>query len=58
MDEKALAQRVGTCMKQARCARRWTQKRVASSIGISVQFYGKVERGQAFPGMETFWRTP
>lgn len=54
IDEKALAQRVGECMRQARCARRWTQEHVASSIGVSVQFYGRVERGQGLPSMETF----
>ena len=54
MNQKALAQRVGTCMRQARGARGWTQERVAASIGISVKFYGRVERGQALPSMETF----
>lgn len=54
IDEKALAQQVGRCMKQARRARKWKQPRVAEAIGISVQFYGRIERGKALPGMDTF----
>jgi transcriptional regulator with XRE-family HTH domain len=54
IDEKALAQQVGRCMRQARHARKWTQEHVAALIGVSMQFYGRIERGEGLPGMETF----
>lgn len=41
-------------MKQARRARQWKQARVADAIGISEQFYGRIERGTALPSMDTF----
>ena len=56
IDEKALAQQVGRCMRRARRARKWKQARVAEAIGISVQFYGRIERGTALPSMDTFAR--
>jgi transcriptional regulator with XRE-family HTH domain len=41
-------------MREARRARKWKQARVARAIGISAQFYGRIERGAALPGMATF----
>ena len=54
IDEKALAQQIGQCMRQARRARKWKQAQVAKAIGIPVQFYGRIERGTALPSMDTF----
>jgi transcriptional regulator with XRE-family HTH domain len=54
IDEKALAQQVGKHMRQARRSRKWKQAQVASAIGVSVQFYGRIERGAGLPSMETF----
>jgi transcriptional regulator with XRE-family HTH domain len=54
IDEKALAQHVGKCMRQARRSRKWKQAQVARAVGISVQFYGRMERGAGLPSMETF----
>jgi transcriptional regulator with XRE-family HTH domain len=54
IDEKALAQHVGKCMRQARRSRKWKQAQVASAIGISVHFYGRIERGEGLPSMATF----
>lgn len=54
IDEKALAQHVGKCMKQARRSRKWKQAQVANAIGISVHFYGRIERGEGLPSMVTF----
>lgn len=54
IDEKALAQQVGRCLRQARRARKWKQPQVAGAIDISVQFYGRIERGKALPSIETF----
>jgi transcriptional regulator with XRE-family HTH domain len=54
IDEKALAQHVGKCMRQARRSRKWKQAQVADAIGISTQFYGRIERGAGLPSMETF----
>ena len=41
-------------MRQARRARKWKQPQVAEAIDISVQFYGRIERGKALPSIETF----
>ena len=41
-------------MRQARRALKWKQAQVAEAVGISAQFYGRIERGQGFPSMETF----
>ena len=54
IDEKVLAAHVGKCLKQARRSRKWKQAQVANAIGISVQFYGRIERGEGLPSMTTF----
>jgi transcriptional regulator with XRE-family HTH domain len=54
IDEKALAQQVGRCMKQARRARKWKQAQVAHAIGVTAEFYGRIERGGGLPSMGTF----
>jgi transcriptional regulator with XRE-family HTH domain len=54
IDEKALAQHVGKCLRQARRSRKWTQAQVADAIGLSARFYGRIERGAGLPSMETF----
>jgi transcriptional regulator with XRE-family HTH domain len=54
IDEKALAQQVGKHLRQARRSRKWKQAQVASAIGVSVQFYGRIERGAGLPSLETF----
>lgn len=54
IDEKALAQHVGKCMRQARRSRKWKQAQVAAAIGVSTHFYGRIERGAGLPSMETF----
>ena len=41
-------------MKQARRARRWKQAQVAEAIGVTVQFYGRIERGEGLLSMDTF----
>ena len=41
-------------MKQARRARQWKQAQVADAVGITEQFYGRIERGGALPSMDTF----
>jgi transcriptional regulator with XRE-family HTH domain len=53
IDEKALAQQVGRCMKQARRARKWKQAQVAHAIGVTAEFYGRIERGGGLPSMAT-----
>lgn len=54
IDEKALAQHVGKHMRQARRSRKWKQAQVAGAIGVSVQFYGRIERGAGLPSLGTF----
>ena len=53
IDETALARQVGTCLRNARRARKWTQARAARAIGVSEHFYGRIERGTGLPGLET-----
>jgi transcriptional regulator with XRE-family HTH domain len=54
IDEKALARQVGKCMRRARRSRKWKQAQVARAIGVSREFYGRIERGAGLPSLETF----
>lgn len=54
IDEKALAQHLSKCLRQARRSRKWKQAQVAEAIGISAHFYGRIERGTALPSIGTF----
>lgn len=51
-----LTRRLGRAVRQARRTRRWTQADVAARVGVSVQFYGRLERGQAEPSVLTLAR--
>lgn len=46
----------GEAVRAARIALGLTQGDVAERLGISTQFYGRIERGHAVPSMETLVR--
>ena len=47
---------IGRHARRARHALRLTQAQIAQRIGISAEFYARVERGQALPSIETLAR--
>jgi transcriptional regulator with XRE-family HTH domain len=54
--DKDLAAAMGQAARQARHARQLTQERVAEQIGVSSEFYSRLERGLAHPSLETLLR--
>jgi transcriptional regulator with XRE-family HTH domain len=48
-----LAARIGRAIRGARRARRLRQADVATRIGVSPQFYGRMERGKQLPSITT-----
>ena len=55
MDD-ALSNKIGTQVRKAREAQGQTQQDVAEMLGVSVEFYSRIERGKALPSLETFVR--
>lgn len=51
--DKDLAATMGEAARQARHARRLTQEQVAGQLGVSSEFYSRIERGLAHPSLET-----
>lgn len=51
-----LAAALGRAARQARRARRMTQSDAAARIGITPEFYGRIERGHALPSVATLAR--
>lgn len=49
---KSLQLTLGKAAREARRALGLTQEKVAERLGVSVEFYGRVERGAAWPSME------
>lgn len=47
---------IGRAARQARRARKLTQEDVADRVGVSTQFYGRIERGYALPSVTTLRR--
>lgn len=45
---------IGTTIRQARKGRGLTQEDVAELLGISAEFYARIERGHALPSVPTF----
>ena len=52
MDEK-LARTIGEATRAARLARKLTQEDAASLIGISLEFFARIERGKTLPSTPT-----
>jgi transcriptional regulator with XRE-family HTH domain len=49
----AIATIIGTNARTTRLSRRLTQKQVADRIGVSPEFYGRIDRGHAMPSVPT-----
>jgi transcriptional regulator with XRE-family HTH domain len=49
-----LAVSLGRAARQARTALGFTQANMAEQLDVSVEFYGRMERGVALPSIETF----
>lgn len=47
---------MGKAVRQARESLGLTQVEVAEHLGITPQYYGRIERGNAFPGVSTLVR--
>jgi transcriptional regulator with XRE-family HTH domain len=54
--DKDLAATMGHAARQARQARQLTQEQVAAQLGVSSEFYSRLERGLAHPSLETLLR--
>lgn len=54
--DKALAQSIGNAAREARRLLKLTQEDAAERIGVSVEFYSRIERGAALPSLTTFVR--
>ncbi|MEM9488234.1 MAG: helix-turn-helix transcriptional regulator [Myxococcota bacterium] len=53
--EKQLRQRIRAILQKERSKMRMTQEDIAERIGISATFYGRLERGEALPSVETLY---
>lgn len=51
-----LMRSIGRAAREARRARKLTQEDVADRLGVSAQFYGRIERGHALPSVPTLFR--
>lgn len=54
--DNALAKRIGDAAREARTSRDMTQEDAAERAGISVEFYGRIERGGTLPSAPTIVR--
>lgn len=51
-----LAMRIGTEVRRARTQLRLTQQDAAERVGVSVEFYARIERGGTLPSVPTLQR--
>lgn len=54
--DRELAKSIGTAARIARTALGLTQQDAAERIGVSVEFYARIERGNALPSVPTLAR--
>ena len=54
--DKELAASIGTAARAARSALKLTQEDAAERIGVSAEFYARIERGNSLPSILTFAR--
>ncbi|MCG8416468.1 MAG: helix-turn-helix domain-containing protein [Proteobacteria bacterium] len=54
--EKALTKTISKVARKARVALGLTQEGAAEKIGVSVEFYSRIERGRALPSLKTLIR--
>lgn len=53
---KDLAESIGIAARRARTALGMTQAEIGEVIGITSEYYARIERGHAMPSIETFCR--
>lgn len=56
MNTQSLPHRIGAALRAARKLLELSQEDAAERLGISAEFYGRIERGNASPSIETFAR--
>lgn len=54
--DKELAESIGAAAREARQALKLTQEDAAERIGVSAEFYARIERGNALPSVPTLVR--
>jgi transcriptional regulator with XRE-family HTH domain len=54
--DKDLAESIGAAARAARAALKLTQEDAAERVGISAEFYARIERGNALPSVPTLAR--
>jgi transcriptional regulator with XRE-family HTH domain len=54
--EAALMKVIGENARRRRIARKLTQADVADAVGLSAEYYSRVERGKTMPGIQTLHR--
>lgn len=54
--DKELAKSIGAAAREARKALELTQEDAADRIGVSAEFFARIERGNALPSVPTFAR--
>ena len=54
--DKELAESIGTAARSARTSLKLTQEDAAERIGVSAEFYARIERGNALPSVPTLAR--
>lgn len=54
--DKSLEKIIGKNARKARTALKMTQEEVAEQIGVTVEFYSRIERGAAAPSLDTLMR--
>ncbi len=54
--DKDLAKSIGAAARHARKSLELTQEDAAERIGVSAEFYARIERGNALPSVPTFAR--
>lgn len=54
--DKQLAESIGAAAREARKVLELTQEDAAERIGVSAEFYARIERGNALPSVPTFAR--
>lgn len=54
--DKELAKSIGAAAREARRSLELTQEDAAERVGVSAEFYARIERGNALPSVPTFAR--
>jgi transcriptional regulator with XRE-family HTH domain len=54
--EKNFTIAMANAVRQARHARGLTQEQMAEQLGVTVEFYARIERGRAHPSLDTLVR--